>query len=252
MIQTLKNLIPQMIEEWEDMQNAYYPDRKGQFGFLVSIVSQMEEVERILEIGAGTGKLSKMLMDRNPGASVTLVDFDDIMLEMAKYNLREFDKNAKFSKRDLKNSEWVEGIPKNLSAVVSTYTFHVLPDKRRPEVYSEIYSMLKKGGLFICVDEVDSNFQGFNTICQKALEKVRDNERVRELSGDWKDFWSRVGKRMGKENYAADMLQHTYPDGTTNLGTLDSQFKMLKEAGFDKVECFYRDLSIVMYGGMKE
>lgn len=252
MIQTLKNLIPQMIEEWEDMQNAYYPDRRGQLGFLVSIVSQMEEVDKVLEIGAGTGNLSKMLIDRTPGSSVIVVDFDEIMLEMAKYNLRDFDNNAKFLKRDLKDSEWLKGIPKNLSAVVSAYTFHVLSDKRRQDVYSEIYGMLKEGGLFICIDEVDSDFYEFEAICQNVLENIRDNARVRELSGDWKDFWSRVGKRMGKEDYAEDVLKHTYPEGTTNLGTLDSQLALLKEAGFDKVECFYRDLSIVMYGGMKE
>jgi len=252
MIQPLKNIIPQMIEEWEDIQNTYYPDRKGQLRFLISIVSQMEEVEKVLEIGAGTGYLSKMLIDGNPGSSVTLVDFDEIMLEMAKYNLRDFSKNAKFLKKDLKDPAWIEGIPKNQSAVVTAYTFHVLQPKRKTDVYSEIYSLLRKGGLFICVDEVDSNFTEFDTICRKALEKIRDNARARELSGDWKDFWIRVGEKMGIDNYADELLKHTYPDGTANLGTLDSQMTMLKDAGFDKVECFYRDLSIVMYGGMKE
>ena len=118
---------------------------------------ELKEGEKVLEIGAGTGYLSKMLIDGNPGSSVTLVDFDEIMLEMAKYNLRDFSKNAKFLKKDLKDPAWIEGIPKNQSAVVTAYTFHVLQPKRKTDVYSEIYSLLNSPSTFTSIFHIAFN-----------------------------------------------------------------------------------------------
>lgn len=251
MIEELKNLIPQMIEEWEEMQDAYYPDRQQLYGFMVSVIPKLTGVEKVLDLCTGAGSLAKKIANCLPGVKITGFDFDDIMLEMAAYNTKDFSQNCVFEKRNLWQKEWCEDLPGNYDAVVSAYALHLMPDKRRLELYTDAYNLLKDGGIFICLDEVRSSFNNFDNICSTALEKFRDKAQARELAKDWRDFWNRVGRRIGRENYADDLLKTTYPQGMNTMGTLYAQLKLLREAGFSEVECFYRDLSIVIYGGMK-
>lgn len=251
MIEDLKNLIPQMIEEWEDMQDAYYPDRQQLYSFMVSVIPRLAGVEKVLDLCTGAGSLSKKILGNLPGSRVTAIDFDDIMLEMARYNTRDFAEHCKFEKRNLWTTNWREDLTGDFDLAVSAYALHLLPDNRRMDVYNDIYALLKRGGVFICLDEVKSSFQQFDEISSKSLEKFRDKSMARELARDWRDFWNRVGKRIGKENYSEELIKHTYPEGIDTMGTLYDQLNLMKRAGFNEVECFYRDLSIVIYGGMK-
>jgi hypothetical protein len=126
-----------------------------------------------------------------------------------------------------------------------------MPENRRQEIYSDISGLLRKGGFFICLDEVKSSLAEFDNICSDALSGFRRNAGNRELSEDWGKFWNQVGKKIGSNNYSEELLKTTYPDGMDTMGTLYDQLNLLGQSGFSDVECFYRDLSIAIYGGMK-
>jgi len=248
---SLTNLIPQMIEEWEDMQDKYYPDRQQLYDFVVTLIPSVTGTEKVLELFTGSGSLSKRVLDRIPGTRITAVDFDDIMLDMARYNLRDKKEMTRLIKRDLRDPKWYEDLPLDFDAVISAHAFHLLPDNRKLRLYKDVAGLIREGGLFICLDEVKSSFMEFDKLCSRQLASIRKNSGIRELSEDWRDFWNRVGKRLGRENYARNLLKSIYPEGIDTMGTLPSQLDLLKKAGFGEVECFYRDISIVIYGGMK-
>ncbi|MCE1246416.1 MAG: class I SAM-dependent methyltransferase [Firmicutes bacterium] len=247
----LKNIIPEMIEEWEEMQDSYYPDRQQLYGFMTSIIPRLTGVEKVLDICTGVGSLSKKILEGLPGANVTGIDFDDIMLEMAKENLKEFEDYFTPVKKNLWEPDWYSDLPGDFDVVVSSYAIHILPENRRQEIYADVCGLLRKGGFFICLDEVKSSLAEFDNICSDALSRFRQGAGNRELSADWSNYWNRVGKKLGSSNYSQELLKTTYPDGTDTMGTLYDQLTLLGQSGFSDVECFYRDLSIAIYGGMK-
>ncbi|MEN9723361.1 MAG: hypothetical protein RJB38_1347 [Pseudomonadota bacterium] len=105
---------------------------------------------RILEVGAGTGRASRMLRLRFPKAHLTVTDLSDPYLKHARRQLEASDR-----------VDFVqcpgEALPfqsQQFDAVVSVFLFHELPEAVREQVLSEARRVVKKGGLVVAVDSV--------------------------------------------------------------------------------------------------
>lgn len=107
---------------------------------------------KILEVGSGTGSLSKSLALAMPKAQITCLDLSPHYLKKA----REHFKKAK-------NINFVQGLAENLpfknntyDAVVSCYLFHELPWEVRMKVLTEKWRVLKKDGFLGIADSIQS------------------------------------------------------------------------------------------------
>ncbi len=252
MTDSLSKLIPQMLEEWDDMCSGYYPDRYGLYDFMVSIIPRETGIEEVLELFSGSAELGERILRHIPGTVVTAVDSDSTLLEMAKYRLNNWEGKARTVQVDLNSSDWFKNLPGEFGLVVTSFSLHHFPDKKKQEFYQGIHSLLKNGGVFLCLDIVGSNFSEFDNMCDIQLEKFRRKTEEPLLTQDRYDFWNQVGKRLNLENYLDVLMKRIKDEESEYRGVPFEQLKLLEKSGFSEVECFYRDLSFVVYGGMKE
>ncbi|QDK38239.1 class I SAM-dependent methyltransferase [Bdellovibrio sp. NC01] len=103
-----------------------------------------------LEVGAGTGRLSRFMKLAFPKAKITLLDLSEPYLKKAQENL------AEFTRMDFVQGA-AEQLPfrdKQFDFVYSCFLFHELPLEVRRQVLEESLRTLKPGGYLGFVDSV--------------------------------------------------------------------------------------------------
>lgn len=117
-----------------------------------------EEGEDIVEIGAGTGRLTTFVRDNYRRSNLHVTDLSPFFLEKARENMQEWSKVSGV-KDYLKNTHFIQAQAEKLpfedasvDVVYSVYLFHELPPHARSAVFKEAARVLKKGGHFILTD----------------------------------------------------------------------------------------------------
>ncbi|MBC7457336.1 MAG: class I SAM-dependent methyltransferase [Bdellovibrionaceae bacterium] len=108
---------------------------------------------KFLEIGSGTGSLTKFVALAFPKAQITCLDLSHEYLKLAQENLKQFKRinytHGAGEKTDFKSNSF--------DAVFSCFLFHELPHDVRFEMSHEAHRLLKKQGFFGCVDSLQYN-----------------------------------------------------------------------------------------------
>jgi ubiquinone/menaquinone biosynthesis C-methylase UbiE len=106
-----------------------------------------------LEVGCGTGRLTKFIALAFPEAKVTAVDLSPFYIKSATRQLNS-----------LKKINFVHGAAENLDfknqtfdAILSCYLFHELPEGVRRQVLKEGFRLLKPGGFYAVADSLQKN-----------------------------------------------------------------------------------------------
>jgi ubiquinone/menaquinone biosynthesis C-methylase UbiE len=108
---------------------------------------------KFLEMGSGTGSLTKFIALAFPKAQITCLDLSHEYLKLAQGNLK-----------DLKRINYTQGAGEktdfksnSFDAVFSCFLFHELPSAVRSELCAEAHRILKTRGFFGCVDSLQHN-----------------------------------------------------------------------------------------------
>jgi tRNA (cmo5U34)-methyltransferase len=108
----------------------------------------------LLDLGAGTGRFSKQVLERFPDAHLTLVDFSDHMLAGTSKSMGMYNGRFNTLTADI-FSDSLDFEPASFDCIVSTFAIH---HGRSVAVYAnlyqKIYRWLKPGGCFLCCDHV--------------------------------------------------------------------------------------------------
>ena len=110
---------------------------------------------RFLEVGCGTGRLTKFMKLAFPKARIVATDMSDAYLKMARKNL------SGFEKVDFMQC-WGENLPfpeKSFDFAYSCFLFHELPREVRKQVLAQSKRVLKTDGLLGIVDSLQLNDQ---------------------------------------------------------------------------------------------
>lgn len=109
----------------------------------------------VLDIGAGYGIVSQLVLETFPKARVTLQDFSSPMLDKAKARLAEFSDRTSFAMADLTDPSWPEKLGGSFDLAVSAIAIHNLGSAERiAPVYHGVIKTLKPGGAFLDSDYV--------------------------------------------------------------------------------------------------
>ncbi|MDP8939239.1 MAG: class I SAM-dependent methyltransferase [Actinomycetota bacterium] len=180
---------------------------------------------RVLDLGAGTGLLSGMVAERFPGARITLVDISREMLEVARRRFSADHPHFDFRVMDYAGEEhWGE-----YEIVVSALSIHHLEDSGKRKVFRRAYESLSPGGVFVNADQVLG--------------------ATPEIEERYHEYWLRRTRAAGVAECDLNAALERMKEDRS--ATLDLQLVWLKEAGFDPVDCAYKDHQFVVYGGYK-
>ena len=103
----------------------------------------------VLDLGAGTGALSEVILGHDAIATIELVDVDPEMLGQARARLERFGDRARF-----REQSFLDPLPA-CDAVAASLSLHHIPeieDKRA--LYRRIHACLRPGGVFVNADAV--------------------------------------------------------------------------------------------------
>jgi tRNA (cmo5U34)-methyltransferase len=178
---------------------------------------------RILDLGAGTGLLSSVIVQRVEGARLCLLDGSAEMLQRAAIRLASW-------KPEILVQPLTDALPSGpFDAVVSALAIHHLSDDDKRGLYARILKVLSPGGIFINAEQVS----GRSSRVQQLFEAVH-LDCSRALGSSETEIQGAI-ERMSYDRCA----------------TLADQIDWLDEVGFKDTECFYRLFRFAVFGGWR-
>ena len=148
-----------------DAQRVFIiPDMRQFYGALVWAAGSPSVSPAILDIGAGTGLLSALLLEKYPAATLTLLDISDRMLAVARERFRDYP-SVRFCSGDYSRVDL--GGPYDL--VCSALSIHHLEPADKRRLFARIFSAVKPGGIFANADQAEGESPYFTGKYREVL-----------------------------------------------------------------------------------
>jgi tRNA (cmo5U34)-methyltransferase len=207
-------------QEYDAQREYVIPDLRQYYGTAVWAMEAAAPEPAILDIGAGTGLLSAFLLEKFPGARLTLMDISENMLDLARKRFATRP-DTKYVVCDYSRSDL--GGPYDL--VCSALSIHHLAPEDKQRLFERICRALKPGGMFVNADQADGETPYFR----------------RRYLDYWNDFL-RSGP-MTEAQHAEILKRRDTLDRNEKLSV---QLRWLEEAGFSDVDIVYRNRTFIV------
>jgi tRNA (cmo5U34)-methyltransferase len=209
-----------------DAQRKYLiPCFNDFYSACLPLVKSLTHAKKVLDIGAGTGLFSQFIYDLNPDLHFTLADLSGEMLDVAR---KRFDGAASFEYLELDFSK--AALPGKFDIIISSLAIHHLEDTDKAKLYKNVYLALNDGGLFINADQVAGKNLLFDSL--------------------YKYHWRETVTHSGLDHEA--LIQAFERTKLDKFAPLETQLQMLENAGFNEVDCIYKNMNFAVFGGFKD
>lgn len=217
---------------YDQSRRNYIPDFDNFYGVGIDVLEYDGSAPRVLDVGGGTGIFTEHLLRRYPEARVTLIDFSDKMLELAKQKFEHFSNVTTvcddYLKHDYAGETGMGGSPR-FDIIISALSIHHFDDDGKRAVYEKMHGILNHGGEFINADEANS---GVPALDKKYLDMWKGFVRSRVSAGEYQSFLSKTQIDI--------------------VSPLSLQLRWLEEIGFEYADCPFRHgMFAVMYAKNK-
>ncbi len=248
---------PEHVDSWL-ADKARQADHQRLRAKLVKLVPfELDAIIRVLDIGTGDGALSLEVLGVYPKAQLVCHDFSETMLARARQRLAQFPERVAFVKSDLRDPAWTHAIQGTFDAVVSSVAIHNVAEHTRladssriREIYSEVFGLVKPGGCFLNYDHVYPPGPVVERIYSKAQSTAYK-------------AWPKA--ETGIEKSLKDIEQESYEQrrnkggsphegdegGSPGVRTIMHHLEWLKQAGFDEVDCLWKETNVAIMGGFR-
>lgn len=140
-------------EEYDSRRRILIPCFDDYYETMVNFLSTViPEPKSILDLGAGTGLLSKFWLNHYKNSKYTLIDVADQMMEVAKKRFQGLT-NFKYIIAD-----YSKNMPKgNFDLISSALSIHHLSEDEKFDLYRKIFEKLPPNGHFVNFDQFNGN-----------------------------------------------------------------------------------------------
>jgi tRNA (cmo5U34)-methyltransferase len=220
MMEQIKKAFDAIATEYDSLREFVIPDLLQFYTIAVWAAESSAPEPSILDIGAGTGLLSALILQKFPGAQMTLLDISENMLDIAR---RRF-----AGRKDITYivSDYRQGIPVGpYDLVCSALSIHHLTLEDKRYLFGRIFSALKPDGLFVNADQADGDTPYFR---KRFLEY-------------WDEFIN--NGPMNDVEHAEIIRRRDTLDRNEKLSV---QLHWLQESGFSDVDVVYRNRTFIV------
>jgi ubiquinone/menaquinone biosynthesis C-methylase UbiE len=171
-----------------------------------------DDFRKIVDLGAGTGLLTKEMYELYPDSHYVLIDISKDMLKVAEERFMGLD-NFKYLEYN-----YIEDIPiNNCDLICSALSIHHLENNEKENLYENIYKKLSSDGCFINLDQFVGETETINDLYNRWWYNFIDHSGI---ISEEKAAWIER-RKLDKEN------------------TIPQTIALLKNRGFRTVECIY-------------
>ena len=213
---------------YDDWMTKALPNYSDLFGSAMALLPfKPEAALEVLDLGAGTGLFSKHVLGKYPHARFVLVDLADKMLDVARQRFGDGSDQFQYVVADYRTLEGQA----EYDLVISSLSIHHLEDADKQALFGSIYSILRKGGIFVNVDQIRG-----------------ETAYLREL------YWNQNIEQVRGAGFSEERIQESIDRRTAydKEALLDEQLQWLKNSGFQNVDCVYKNFFVGVFFGMKE
>jgi tRNA (cmo5U34)-methyltransferase len=208
----------QTMTEWQTPEHALgYLERADRIPYRAAGEAILLEelpgtLRRVLDLGAGDGRLLDLVLQCRPSAAGLAIDFSPPMLERMRQRFADTSR-VQILAHNLEDPLPSLGL---FDAVVSSFAIHHVDHQRKRHLYEEIWDALKVGGVFCNLEHV-------------ASASAYAHER----------FLEAMGARPEDE------------DPSNKLLDFQTQLMWLRDIGFADVDCYWKWRELALLVGRK-
>ena len=134
--------------------NVFYQGHNNQDEVQIDIASKVptpagNQVNRILDMGCGVGRMTQALKERFPQAEVWGIDVGGPMVRFAHMRAAELGIDVNFAQRLAEESKFPDD---HFDVVTSYIMFHEVSPEAADQIVAEAYRILRPGGVFFPID----------------------------------------------------------------------------------------------------
>jgi tRNA (cmo5U34)-methyltransferase len=222
--ETLKEKFNEVAEHYDHQRESLIPCFHDLYNITVDLAQSKKPKPKILDIGAGTGLLTKFLFEKYPEGEFTLIDMSEKMLKVAKSRFESFD-NFEYIIADYTTHDFND----SFDLIVSSLSIHHLEDDDKEKLYKKIYNSLNPEGIFLNADQVIGSTHTLDKDYQMNWMKIINNSDLSE----------------SEKTAAAERMKFDKP------ATLEDNLKWLGNCGFEDVDVYYKYYNFVIFYAKK-
>lgn len=182
----------------------------------------------LLDVGAGAGNYTLMMLSKLPGLHCTMVDLSRPMLDRAIERVsQQTDGEVTILQGDIREVALEEN---HFDIILAGAVLHHLRDDDDwLQVFNKLYKLLKPGGCLMISDLVAQDTTSLNTYIEEK----------------YGEFLEKMGGKEYRTNVEAYIAKEDSPRSITY------QLELMKQVGFDQVEILHKNLCFGAFGGIK-
>ena len=225
---TINEAFDATVAYYDDWMKGALPNYNDIFSSALALLPfKADTALNVLDLGAGTGLFSAHVLGKYPRANFVLVDLAEKMLGVAKKRFGDDSNQFQYVLGDYRQLEGEA----QYDLVISSLSIHHLDDADKQALFGRIFTVLRKGGLFINVDQI-----------------LGETQYIRDL------YWNHYLEQVHASGFLDERIQESIDRRTTydKEALLADQLAWLKSCGFQNVDCVYKNFFVGVFLGMKE
>ena len=178
---------------------------------------------KVLDLGAGTGILSALILQAFPQANILAFDIAEKMLKVCQTNLSPYQERLTLQQGNFAE----DNFGNRYDLVVSGLAIHHLDSAGKQTLFKKLFQSMNSGGILLIRDIVTG--------------------ATPRLTEQYEKLWRQYIKASGEDDVAwfQNYLKEDIPS------SVEEQTRWLSEAGFADTACHWRHLNFAIFGGVK-
>ena len=228
------------------------PQRRYRLDLMLQWPNFPHEAEtHILNLGCGPGSLAFRALECYPNARIVAVDFDPVLLTMARQVAQDATDRIQFLQLDIRDAGWWMAHGSAFDLVVSATALHWLGAENLARTYRRVYQALKPGGWLMNSDHIASDNPETQTRYREMLRARQKAAFGQSGADDWDAFWDGLGREVGQLDLLELRNEAEYWEGSDDGQPKQFHLDVLRKCGFEQVEFHRQYLGEAVIGARK-
>ncbi|MBE1490641.1 class I SAM-dependent methyltransferase [Plantactinospora soyae] len=227
-----------LLQLWDDQQSTYVAHRDLRFAAMIDVLRlHCPDDLTILDLACGPGAITDRVLAAFPQAAAVAVDYDPILLRVARGALERYGARAEVHDVDLTAAGWERALAgRRINAVLSSTALHWLAPEQLLRVYTTAARLLPAGGVLLNADHLryDESAPTLRDIASRHDAQVQ-REAFATGALTYSAWYAEAARHPELAGLAAQRQRRFADRPPQALSPLEFHLAALRTAGFAEV-----------------